>query len=38
MTSLLDGASLQPRRHDPGIGDALVDDLERLMSSIATGG
>jgi AcrR family transcriptional regulator len=38
MTSLLDGASLQPGRHDPGISDSLVDDLERLMSSIATGG
>ncbi len=37
MTSLLDGASLQPGRDDPAIRDALVDDLERLTLAIATG-
>jgi len=37
MTSLLDGASLQPGRNDPAIRDSLVDDLKRLAASIATG-
>jgi hypothetical protein len=37
MTSLLDGASLQPGRDDPVISASLVDDLKRLASSIATG-
>ena len=37
MTSLLDGASLQPGRNDPAIRDSLVDDLKQLASSIAEG-
>jgi AcrR family transcriptional regulator len=37
MTSLLDGASLQPGRNDPAIRDSLVDDLKQLASSIADG-
>ena len=37
MTSLLDGASLQPGRNDPAIRDSLVNDLKQLASSIAEG-
>jgi len=37
MTSLLDGASLQPGRNDPAISDSLVDDLTRLTLAIAKG-
>lgn len=37
MTSLLDGASLQPGRNDPAIRDSLVDDLKQLAASIAEG-
>ena len=37
MTSLLDGASLQPGRTDVAIRVSLVDDLKRLAASIATG-
>ena len=37
MTSLLDGASLQPGRTDPAITDSLVDDLTHLICSLATG-
>jgi len=37
MTSLLDGASLQPGRNDPAISDSLVNDLKRLAASIAKG-
>jgi len=37
MTSLLDGASLQPGRNNPAIRDSLVNDLKRLAASIATG-
>ena len=37
MTSLLDGASLQPGRNDPTISDSLVDDLARLALAIAGG-
>lgn len=35
MTSLLDGASLQPGRHDPAVADSLVDELIRLTLTIA---
>jgi len=38
MTSLLDGASLQPGRNDPAISDSLVNDLKGLAASIARGG
>ncbi len=37
MTSLLDGASLQPGRNDPAVRDSLVDDLKQLAASIAQG-
>jgi hypothetical protein len=37
MTSLLDGASLQPGRHDPAIGDSLIADLTQLTAAIAKG-
>ncbi len=37
MTSLLDGASLQPGRNDPAISDSLVDELMRMMLDIASG-
>ena len=37
MTSLLDGASLQPGRKDPAISGSLVDDLKQLASAIAEG-
>lgn len=37
MTSLLDGASLQPGRTDPVITDSLVEDLTHLICSLATG-
>jgi AcrR family transcriptional regulator len=37
ITSLLDGASLQPGRNDPAISDSLVDDLTQLTIAIAKG-
>ncbi len=37
ITSLLDGASLQPGRNDPAISDSLVDELTRMALAIATG-
>ena len=37
MTSLLDGASLQPGRTDPAITDSLVEDLAHLVCLIAKG-
>lgn len=37
MTSLLDGASVQPGRNDPAVSESLVDDLTRMALAIATG-
>jgi AcrR family transcriptional regulator len=37
MTSVLDGASVQPGRNDPGISGSLVDDVTQLVTSIARG-
>lgn len=35
MTSLLDGASIQPGRDDPAIAESLVDEPTRLTLTIA---